>query len=45
MMIMKSVHKRMGNTSLSALLGLVMILIVGCIVVTVNKVVNIFKTK
>ena len=45
MMIMKSVHKRIDNTSLSTLLGLVVVLLIGCIVVTINKITNVFKSK
>ena len=45
MMLMKSVHKRMGSTSLPELLGLVLLILLGCVVITMSKIVNIFKAK
>ena len=43
-MIMKSVHKRMDNTSLPMLCGMVVVIVAACIVVSVYKVVAIFKS-
>ena len=43
-MIMKSVHKRIGNTSLPLLCGMVIVMVVTCIIVGVYRVVCTFKS-
>lgn len=43
-MIMDSVHRRMGNTSLPVLCGMVIVIIVTCIIAGIHKVVHTFKS-
>ncbi len=43
-MIMRSVHKRMGNTSIPMLCGITVVMIVVCIIASIHKVVYTVKT-
>ena len=43
-MIMKGVHKRMDNTSLPMLCGILILMIVVCIIAGIHRVVYIFKS-
>ena len=43
-MIMNSIHRRISNTSLSVLCGMVVVVIVACIIVGMHRVVYTFKS-
>lgn len=44
-LFLDSVHKRMRKTSLLDLIGLIAVILMGCIVISVNNIANVFKTK